>query len=256
MYDGVQLLCRHAVFEEVHQSVARDEAASVVDNGKPDVQVSVVAQHGVYRLLTETVVLEKGIVRLEEDVRAVFVLCGFGDIALQDSLLESGASNLSVAVAAYLKTATQCIDGFYTHTVQSDALLEGFAVVLTTCVQHTDGFDHLSLGNTATIVAYTDTQVLVDVNLDAFAGIHLELVDAVVDDLLQQYIYSVVTMASVAQFTDVHTRTGAHMIHIAQVADIVFVVLHRGSIRIQVKVKFFHCNLSDPPCPSTREGSR
>ena len=72
---------------------------------------------------------------------------------------------------------TECIDGFHTDTVQSDALLEGLGIVFATGVQHRDSLDELALRNPPAIVSYTDTQVVLHVNLDPVAGIHLELID-------------------------------------------------------------------------------
>jgi len=240
MDNGVKFLRRHTVFEKVHQSVARNEATTIVDDGKPRIQIGVITEHGVHRLLTIAVVLEQSVVRLEEDVSTVFVGSVLSGVALQHSLFEYGRTNLSIAVATHFEVAAQGIYRLHTHTVQTHALLEGFAIVLSSRIQHTDGFNHLSLRDASSVVAHTDTEVLVDVYLDALAGVHLEFIDAVVDDLLQQDVDSVVAMASVAQLSDVHTRSGAYMIHVAQVADVVFVILHGGSFWVQIKVEFFH----------------
>ena len=130
------------------------------------------------------------------------------------------------------------VDGFQADAVEADALLESLGIVLTTRVQHRHGFHQLAQGNTTTVVAHGDAQVLVDGHLDALAGVHLELIDGVVDDFLQQHIDAVLGVGAVAQLTDIHTGSCAHVLHIGEVADIVF-------------------GVRDPtPLPLPREGSR
>ena len=116
---------------------------------------------------------------------------------------------------------TQRIDGLDTHTVQAHRLLESLRVVLTTSIQHTDGLDELALGDASSVVANGDTQVVVDIDFNAVACLHLELVDTVVYHLLQQYIDAVFGQRAVAQSADIHTRAGTDMFHIRQMADIV-----------------------------------
>ena len=52
-----------------------------------------------------------------------------------------------------------------------------------------------------------------------------------IDHLLQEHINTILRQVTIAQTTDVHTRTGTHMLHIAQVADIVICIFYRLLLR-------------------------
>ena len=120
----VKALAGHIIFQQIFQTVTRDNALAVVDEGQTCVQVSVVTQQCFYKLVLEAVVEEQGVVRLEEDVGTGFFLCVFGSVALQYAPFEDGSAYFTVAVAADFEMAAQCVDGFDTYTVQSDAFLE------------------------------------------------------------------------------------------------------------------------------------
>lgn len=68
---------------------------------------------------------------------------------------------------------TEGIHRLHTDTIQADALLEGLAVIFSARVEHRDGLDELALGDAAAIVAHTDAQLVIDINLNARTGIHL-----------------------------------------------------------------------------------
>ena len=67
-----------------------------------------------------------------------------------------------------------------------------------------------------------------DGDFDALAGIHLELVDTVVDDFFQKYIDTVFGVRAIAELADVHAGTCPHMFHIRQVANIIIGVFCNG----------------------------
>ena len=126
-----------------------------------------------------------------------------------------------------IEVGTEGIDRLHTHTVQTDALLERLAVVLTAGIQHTYSLNELSLRNTTTIVAHADTQIVLDIDFQTGTCAHLEFIDRVVYHLLQEHINTIFWQISISQTTDVHTRTGAYMLHIAQVADVIIGILYR-----------------------------
>ena len=128
---------------------------------------------------------------------------------------------------------TQRIHSLKADTVQTNALLERLAVKLTTCVKYAYGLNQFTLRNTASVVSHNNTARIGQVYLYALARIHAELIDAVVYDLLEQYVDSVIGCRAVAQFTYVHTGTGTDMLHIVHVADIVLVVLHLRCLRVK-----------------------
>ncbi len=70
----VEALVGHIVLQEVLQAMTAQDTATIVHDGKPRVQVSIVAKHRLHDVIVETIVLEERIVWLEEDVGTIFVL--------------------------------------------------------------------------------------------------------------------------------------------------------------------------------------
>ena len=226
VHDGIEGRGRHPVVEQVDESVSREDAPPVVHDGKPCVEVCVVAEHRLHDLGAEGEVHEDGVVGGEGDPCAVLVGRAAGGVLLQLSSLERHRADLSLAEAACLEGGAERVDGLGADAIQADALLEGLAVVLASCVEHADSLDELALRDAAPIVAHGDVPVVVDVYLDALAGIHLEFVDAVVDDLFQEDVDAVVALRPVAQLADVHTGTDAHMLHVAEVPYVLVGILY------------------------------
>ena len=69
--------------------------------------------------------------------------------------------------------------------------------------------------------------MIFDINLQSGTSPHLELIDRVIYHLLEKHVDSILRQVTVTQTTDIHTRTGTHMLHIAQVPDIVVGIFHR-----------------------------
>ena len=136
---------------------------------------------------------------------------------------------------------TQRIDRLHTHAIQTYRLLEGLRVILTTCIQHADSLDELTLRNATTIVTNGDTQIVVDGDLQAVASLHLELVDGVVDDFLQQHVDTIFWQRAVAQASDIHSWTGTDVFHVRQVSDIIVSIIRGvGCWVLGVSYLFFH----------------
>ena len=136
-------------------------------------------------------------------------------------------AHLAVAERLYLEMRAEGIHRLHTHTVQADTLLERLAVVLTTGIQHAHSLDKFTLRNTTTIVAHTDPQMIFDINLQSGTSAHLELIDRVIYHLFQEYVDSILRQVTITQTTNVHTRTGTHMLHITQVSDVVIGIFYR-----------------------------
>ena len=238
--DGIEAGCRHVVVQQVYQTVARQDAVTVVNDGESRVEVRIVTQHGLDKFGLEAVVDEQRIVRFEEDKGSVVLFGVLRHVGLQVSFGECGDTHFTVTVAAYFKTRAQCVDGFHTDTVQSDAFLKCLAVVFTTRVQYAYGFYQFSLGDASSVVAYADAEVLFNGNFDFLTGLHLELVDTVVNDFFEEDIDSVFGVRAIAQPTDVHTGACAHMFHVAQVADVVVSVLYCIVVVYRYQFVLFH----------------
>ena len=97
VYYRVNAVGGHRVVEQVFKSVAAQYAATVEHYGKPRVKISVVTEH---------CFVEECIIRLEEHVCTVFVLCFFGLVAFKNTSLKLYSADYAVAVRPYLKLRT------------------------------------------------------------------------------------------------------------------------------------------------------
>ena len=152
---------------------------------------------------------------------------GQGLIGLESAALKLKRTYLTVTPAAHLKVKAQRIHSLKAHAVQTHALLESLAVKLTAGIQHAHSLHKLALRDSAPVVTHRYPARVRKLYLYALAGIHAELIHAVVNDLLEQHIDSVIGCRAVAQLAYVHTRTRTDMLHIVHVADIILIILHR-----------------------------
>ena len=185
MDDGVERVVGHSVFQQVFQAVARQDSPTVVHNRQTRIQIGIVAQHRFDDVVVERVVFEKRVVGFEEDERAVFVLRRLGGVARHNTSFEGDAAHLSVAIGTSLEARTQEVHRLDAHAVHSDRLLKRLRVVFSARVELADGLDEFSLRNTASVVAHRYAKVVVDVDFDAFSGVHPKFVNRVVDGLFQ-----------------------------------------------------------------------
>lgn len=102
--DGIEAGCRHVVVQQVYQTVARQDAVTVVNDGESRVEVRIVTQHGLDKFGLEAVVDEQRIVRFEEDKGSVVLFGVLRHVGLQVSFGECGDTHFTVTVTAYFKT--------------------------------------------------------------------------------------------------------------------------------------------------------
>ena len=152
----------------------------VIDYCKAGIEISVVTQHRLDKLRTEAVVQEQGSIRFEENICSAFFFRIQCFVCKQIAFRKGGNADFTVAIATYFETGTQCIDGFYTYTIQADTLFKCFTVIFTTGIQDTDGFYQLSLWDASSVISYTDTQIFFDNDFYFLTGLHLELVDTII----------------------------------------------------------------------------
>ena len=110
--DGVESRSVHGVGQQVFQSVAGDDTASVVVYLKSCVQIGVIAEHGLHELRLELIVEEESVVGFKMDVCTCLVHVGHifpwqvvGLVAFQLSFLELGNTNFAFTITAYFKMA-------------------------------------------------------------------------------------------------------------------------------------------------------
>ena len=188
MDDGVDALGGHVIVQQILQAITTQNAPAVIHDGKTRVQIRIVAEHNLHDIIMELVVLEQGIIRLEEDIGTILILRILGLVAFHHTSFKGDAAYLPFAEAPYLEPSAQRVHSLHTHTVQAHTLLERLRVVFTTCIKYAYRLHQLSLRDSTTIVAHGNTQVVLDIDLYALTRIHLEFVDRVVDHLLQQHV--------------------------------------------------------------------
>ena len=238
--DGIKAIVGHAIGKQILQTIARDNAAPIIHDGQTRVQVGIVTEHVLDDLVAIGIVLKQRVVGLEHDIGARLVIRGLSNVALEDTTLEDHLAYLSVTIAMGFEMGTQEVDSLDTDTIHSHRLLKGLGVVLTTRIQLADGFDDLSLRDTTTIVANRDPQMVYNIDLNALASIHTELIDGVVDGLFQKYIDTILWLRTVGEASDVHARTRADMVYIRQVADVVFIIVYLFIRLTDYAVVFYH----------------
>ncbi len=145
-------------------------------------------------------------------------------ITTQFASFKNKMARLSIAIGRDLKPCTQRIDGFQTHTIETYAFLEHLVIIFSTSVQLTDGFHQFALRNASTIVTHPHALLFGQVNIYAFSKIHSELIYTVVDDLLHQHVDAILCMRPIAQSTNIHARTHAHVLHVVQMANTVIAI--------------------------------
>ena len=217
----------HRVGEQVLQTIARKDASPIVHDGQACVQVGIVAQHGLHELIMELVVLKKGVVGFEENIGAALVLSRLGGVAHQLTALKFCRAHLAVAIGSHLEMRTEEVDGLDANTVHAHRLLEGLGIIFASGVELADGLDHLLLRDAAPIVTKRHAQIIFDVDFNALAFVHAELVDGIVDSFLEEHVDTVLRLRPVAQTADIHAGTGADVFDIGQVADAGGVVVDR-----------------------------
>ena len=240
MDNRVEGIVGHAVLQQILQTMPREDAPIVIHDGESRIQIGIVTEHILHDVILELIVQEQGVIGLEEDICAVLVLGVLRHVAQHLTTGKNRLAHLTLTIAVHLEASAQGIHSLHTHTIQTDRLLKGLGVILTTCVQHRYSLYQLTLRDASSVVANADTQVLIDVHLDAVACMHLKLVDRVVDHLFQQHVDTVLRQGAITQTADIHTRTGTHMLHITQMTDVLIVISYLFNLRFNVIVFFCH----------------
>ena len=206
VYDRIKRLLCKILFQEVFESVARDIGLAVEHYLEAGVEEGIVLQQRHNKLIAECIVAEY-IRRGRESYHRTVCLLGRLYRALLHKLSERKTGPLALAVAErrYLETCRQRIHGLDTHTVETYSLCEGAFLELAAGIHLGSDIDNRTQWNTSSEVA-NGGGMLVDIDYDLVAIAHHVLVDRVVYNLLEQYIYAVVTVCSVAEFTDIHAR--------------------------------------------------
>ena len=72
--DVVETVIGHVVGKKILQTVAAQDATTIVHDGKARIEIGVVAKHRLHDVIVEAVVLEESVVGLEKDVGSVLIL--------------------------------------------------------------------------------------------------------------------------------------------------------------------------------------
>ena len=228
----VQWLYVHVFCQEVEEAVLGVELLPVQAERKAGVQIRVVAHHRLDVVCAERVVLEEtfGAVRLKLDecaTRRILGIVDYSAVADQVALLELSAASLAFAEGLDNKPFAEHIHRLGTHTVKTHTFLEGLGVVFAARVKHRHCIDHLAQRYAAAIVTHAYRAMLLpylDLYINNLAFAHTELVNRVVDGFFDKHVDTVVRVAAVAQFADIHTRPTADVLAVVQVDNIRLIV--------------------------------
>ena len=97
------------------------------------------------------------VIRHEFDQRTALLVRRILDdvgIRSQLALRELSTTGLAVTERLHGEERRERIDGFGTHTVQTDGFREGFAVVLAAGIEDTDDLDSFAQGDTTPVVPH------------------------------------------------------------------------------------------------------
>ena len=111
MHNGVKPLRRHVVGEQIFETVARDDAAAIVENSQPGIEIRVVAQHTFHKFAVEVIIQKECRIRLKENIGPVFLFGAAGALLNQTPGLKNSFLKLSVAMRPGNKAFGKGIDG-------------------------------------------------------------------------------------------------------------------------------------------------
>ncbi len=87
---------------------------------------------------------------------------------------------------------TKGIDCLQAHTIQTNAFLKSFAIILAASVKFAHGIHHLALRNAAAIITHAYPKIVFNGNFNAVASSHLEFVNTIINCFLQQHIDTII----------------------------------------------------------------
>ena len=106
MNDRVESIGSHAVAEQIHKTVARENTLAVEHDCQSGIQICVVPQQGLDICIAIFKVAVQAVIRCEGYICSVLVAGLFGGIAYEYAFLEFGNTYHTFAVTAYLKIGT------------------------------------------------------------------------------------------------------------------------------------------------------
>ena len=228
VYDRIERVSAEVCLEQVEQAVAAEEALAVEGERQAGVEIGVVVEHGTDVLHAEAEVAEELAVGQELDEGAVGLrgVVGILLVLADDvSALEVYLHAAAVADTGHDTLLAEGVDGLEADTVEAHGLLEVLVVELAAGVDYGGHVDDLAEGYASAVVADADAAgKLVETDVDALAGVHVELVDGVVYDLLEEDINAIVSVRAVTELADVHARAEADVLLVAKVTDRLLVV--------------------------------
>ena len=143
--DRVQRVGGHVLVQQIHQSVAGIELFPVIENGQPRVEEHIVLQQVFHILLFVLIRFENLPVGNELNLCTIGLVCRLDVCLLRDDRLAvDDPFAFTVATAGDAEVTAQRIDRLDTDTIQSDRLLEGFAVILGSGVHLAGDIHHLA----------------------------------------------------------------------------------------------------------------
>ena len=208
VYDRIEGFLGKVFLQQVLEAFLGTKGLSVVLESKTLVQKRIVADHPLDVLVAEPVLPEHVGIGSEGNAGPVHLgrLLVLAILGHDVAALELDPTSLAIAKSLNVEVVRKRIDRLYAHPIEPDGLLEGLRVVLGSRIDLRGASHQFLQWNAATVVAH-DYGLAIAFDLDGLAETHDELVDAVVDDLLEQDVNPIVLGGTVPQLANVHAGT-------------------------------------------------
>ena len=225
MHNRIEPLRSHVVGEEILQTVARDDATTIVENGKPRVEIGVVAQHRLNEFAMKAIVQEELRIGFKVDKCAIFLFGIARNIRHKFAALKSSFAILSITMSASNKFLRKRIHSFQTHTIKTYRSSVLIVIILTSSVEFWHSRNQTAQRDATTIVTNRGCEIVLNINLNLFTESFVEFVDGVVDALFEQNVDSIFSMRTISQTSNIHTWTHTDVGHIVKMANGVFTIV-------------------------------
>ena len=103
MNDRIQAVVGHIVVQQVFKTITALYTATIIHDGQSRVEVGIVAQHHLYNLAMEGVVLEESVIRLKIYVCTILILSLRSLVRNENTFLEGKMSHLTITKRLHLE---------------------------------------------------------------------------------------------------------------------------------------------------------
>ena len=205
--DRIERILREVFPEQILESILGSELLSVVTDGQTAIQVGVIPEHAPDVLVAVAKLLKHLGIRSVGDEGAirfrtllVFLVDRQGVPA---GILNP--SRFSFPEGLNVKIGGQRVHRLDSHSIQTDRLLEGLGIVLRSGVYLGRAIKKFFQGNPPTMIS-NGYGLAIGLHANLLPETHDELVNAIIQNLLEQNVNAIILGRTVSKLADVHAR--------------------------------------------------